>query len=909
MVDISTDIFRLRQSTSNITWSRVYKTDNIRLLGSGTVSKKTGVDIGGNLSTQSFVIGTDTANIKYDIFKGPVYAGIALATRDLYDPVGDTDVIRSVATDTVNIIIDTTTVTIGNITYDTSAFTGRTVHLYVSSIGSGKYIVAATESNTVTFKINTGGGLEISTDNSSSNVQPTTLFNTPSVVVNTVQSSEGVPQTVSNNIDATTNPTISDDENSGYTPASIWVNTTTDSAWVCVDATAGSAGWLEIGGGVNISNSNGGAQTNGTVLAPNSLVKTVLDGTGPDVKYVTETTNTAYNKNYGTTAGTASVDTHTHDLVDISGYENEVKLAVDAVSGVAGGIATIDWSGKIPSSQIAYDTFNYVGTWNAGTNSPSLPNGTDANGDYRIVDNTGSTTLNGILDWETGDWVIFDGTNYQKIDNSNLVDTVAGRTGDVVLTQSDVADLSNVQNTKVNLTATTRPNTDIDYSEGSTWIDTVRDEVWKRSATEWLRCGVDLPVGVPEFTSTDYKIGHLARYIDELYDINKNTVKEPVIKTYSNTMDNGRYRGAVYSPTEEKLYFIRSSINNASNWYYINSTGTTVEIKGVENGPSGTYDIYGGTYHPILNRIYLSHGSVIGNSDHWYYIDCNNGSFQQYAHGLGTTTDVARVFIGGEYCPTNGCIYFTSGVNKANWVYINAEGNVHTFPQSIAFIPSTGGGVYAPTQNRIYYAPKKNLVAANSLYIDCSNNNTGLITIDTAPASSTRYFGGVYSPSHDAVIFAPTDYKMTEWMYIDCATNTLNRYLYISPPTVDDLSTVPYIGATYVASMNRIYFNYGSQVAVSSVSGDSGIAHYIDCNDKSTHIKVVQYNVDNTGMLSNASNSIMYGGCMHHKLNRLYYIPHSQSLAGEPFLHYQQFAEPAKRISSVLLNSLYSGSI
>lgn len=52
-----------------------------------------------------------------------------------------------------------------------------------------------------------------------------------------------------NNYAATTAPTTGDDSGDGYAVGSMWIDTTGDAAYICVDATAANAVWLEIGGG------------------------------------------------------------------------------------------------------------------------------------------------------------------------------------------------------------------------------------------------------------------------------------------------------------------------------------------------------------------------------------------------------------------------------------------------------------------------------------------------------------------------------------------------------------------------------------------------------------------------------------------------------------------------------------
>ena len=73
----------------------------------------------------------------------------------------------------------------------------------------------------------------------------------------------------------------------------------------------------------------------------------------------------------------------------------------------------------------------YQGTWNASTNTPTLASSTGTNGYYYIVATAGSTNLNGITDWQIGDWLMFNGSVWQKIDQSNTVTSVNGQTGAV----------------------------------------------------------------------------------------------------------------------------------------------------------------------------------------------------------------------------------------------------------------------------------------------------------------------------------------------------------------------------------------------------------------------------------------------------------------------------------------------
>ena len=80
----------------------------------------------------------------------------------------------------------------------------------------------------------------------------------------------------------------------------------------------------------------------------------------------------------------------------------------------------------------------FQGTWDANTNTPALTSSVGTNGHYYIVSVAGTTNLNGITDWEIGDWAIFAGTTWQKVDNTDAVIAVNGYTGNVSLVTGDV---------------------------------------------------------------------------------------------------------------------------------------------------------------------------------------------------------------------------------------------------------------------------------------------------------------------------------------------------------------------------------------------------------------------------------------------------------------------------------------
>jgi hypothetical protein len=75
---------------------------------------------------------------------------------------------------------------------------------------------------------------------------------------------------------------------------------------------------------------------------------------------------------------------------------------------------------KTVSSVInAIGALNYNGTWNASTNNPTLTSGVGTKGDYYVVSVAGSTNLDGTTLWGVGDWAVFNGSIWQKVDGGD----------------------------------------------------------------------------------------------------------------------------------------------------------------------------------------------------------------------------------------------------------------------------------------------------------------------------------------------------------------------------------------------------------------------------------------------------------------------------------------------------------
>ena len=141
------------------------------------------------------------------------------------------------------------------------------------------------------------------------------------------------------------------------------------------------------------------------------------------------------------TSGTNPATVSGYGLTDVyTKTQNDTSLALkvnNSEKGVANGVSTLDANGKVVLTQIpdsVLGQLEYMGVHNF----TSMPTATQK-GQYWIA----STSGNGYV---VGDWAVWNGSAFDKVDNTDAVATVAGRTGNVVLTNSDVG-LANVDNT------------------------------------------------------------------------------------------------------------------------------------------------------------------------------------------------------------------------------------------------------------------------------------------------------------------------------------------------------------------------------------------------------------------------------------------------------------------------------
>jgi len=110
-------------------------------------------------------------------------------------------------------------------------------------------------------------------------------------------------------------------------------------------------------------------------------------------------------------------------------------LIPSSAAGANNGVATLDGSGKVPTSQLpatVIGALDYQGAFDCSAGSyPSSP----AKGQYWICSVAG--TIGGVA-YGVGDWLTYNGSSWNRIDNQQTVSSVNSKVGAVTLSASDV---------------------------------------------------------------------------------------------------------------------------------------------------------------------------------------------------------------------------------------------------------------------------------------------------------------------------------------------------------------------------------------------------------------------------------------------------------------------------------------
>lgn len=288
----------------------------------------------------------------------------------------------------------------------------------------------------------------------------------------------------------------------------------------------------------------------------------------------------------------------------------------------------------------------YRGTWNASTNTPALASGVGTTNDYYVVSVAGATNLDGITDWQPSDWAIFNGTVWQKIDQSNLVTSVNGLTGAVVIGAVPAGGTAGQVLSKVNGT---------DYN--SQWIDNYATQVKLpvKNAT-----GSTIPKGSVVYISGATGSNALI----SLAKADTDSTSATTIGILESTLNTGDQGLVVTTGT---LTGLDTSAASEGDPVWLSGTVAGGKTYGIANKPNAPTHI---VYLGVVTRSHAVNGEIqVMVNNGWELDELHNVS------ALSPTTGQTIVWNGATNLWEKNTVSLTAGVNGTLPVANGGTGN------------------------------------------------------------------------------------------------------------------------------------------------------------------------------------------------------------------------------------------
>ena len=370
----------------------------------------------------------------------------------------------------------------------------------------------------------------------------------------------------------------------------------------------------------------------------------------------------------------------------LASLQTQINELIPSQTGNAGKFLTTD--GTDVSWAEIVGGLDYQGTWNATTNTPTLASGVGTNGFYYVVATAGSTNLDGVTDWQIGDWAIYNGTAWQKIDQTNLVTSVAGRTGAITLANTDISGLG---------TMSTQASSSVSITGGS--ITGITDLAIADGGTGQSTANAAFNALAPSQTSNANK------YLKtDGTNTSWQVVPEPAAATPTND-------GLVYGLTEDSVL---GSFSEYGYWYYVYDADINTSFLGRYTSTN------------------LNSGSI---NNWWSSIDNLSIFSHVYITINGVTKDLGEILAFAPVAYGNVQSNFVSISNPSQFTL--AENFGSTAKQGTLFSTGSGGNVSLGYTTNNANGIKNTAIGYETGSTITTGSNLTLVGYNAEPSSAT----------------------------------------------------------------------------------------------------------------------------------------------------------------------------
>jgi hypothetical protein len=256
----------------------------------------------------------------------------------------------------------------------------------------------------------------------------------------------------------------------------------------------------------------------------------------------------------------------------------------------------------------------YQGVYNASTNTPTLADGVGTKGYYYVVSVAGTQNLgSGPIDFQIGDWVIYNGTIWQKVDNTDAVTSVNGFIGAVNLTTANISEVTNLYFTTARVLATALTG----YVPGAGTVnatDTILEAIQKLAGNIILLSSTKEDVSNK---SSSYTVSSTTTYANTKALVDGLATKQASLGYTPEDVSNKSSSYTVSSTTtyantkalvdglatkQASLGYTPEDVSNKSSSYTVSSTTTYANTKALVDGLATKQASLGYTPEDVSNK-------------------------------------------------------------------------------------------------------------------------------------------------------------------------------------------------------------------------------------------------------------------------------------------------------------------